>query len=36
MGALLDAAQEVRDKGTFGYLHRCLPTPELSRFMLPN
>lgn len=36
MGALLDAAQEVRDKGTFGYLDRCLPTPELNKFMLPD
>ena len=33
MTALLDAAREVKDKGTFGYLDRALPTPELNGFM---
>jgi 2-methylisocitrate lyase-like PEP mutase family enzyme len=30
---LVDAAREVKDKGTFGYLDRSLPTPELNAFM---
>jgi 2-methylisocitrate lyase-like PEP mutase family enzyme len=33
MTGLLDAAKEVRDKGTFGYLDRSIPTPELNAFM---
>jgi 2-methylisocitrate lyase-like PEP mutase family enzyme len=33
MTGLLDAAREVKDKGTFGYLDRALPTPELNAFM---
>ena len=31
--ALLDAATEVRDHGTFGYLDGTLPTPDWNRFM---
>ena len=33
MSGLLDAAREVKDKGTFGYLDRTLATPELNGFM---
>jgi 2-methylisocitrate lyase-like PEP mutase family enzyme len=33
MSGLLDAAREVKDKGTFGYLDRSLATPELNAFM---
>jgi 2-methylisocitrate lyase-like PEP mutase family enzyme len=33
MSGLLDAAREVKDKGTFGYLDRVLPTPDLNAFM---
>ncbi len=30
---LLDAAREVKDKGTFGYLERAMTTPDLNGFM---
>jgi 2-methylisocitrate lyase-like PEP mutase family enzyme len=30
---LIDAAREVQEKGSFGYLERSLATPELNRFM---
>ncbi|MDQ5848275.1 MAG: isocitrate lyase/phosphoenolpyruvate mutase family protein, partial [Pseudomonadota bacterium] len=30
---LIDAAREVQEKGSFGYLERLLTTPELNRFM---
>ena len=33
MTGLLDAAKEVREKGTFGYLDRTMPTPDLNAFM---
>ena len=33
MTSLAEAAHEVKDKGTFGYIDRSLPTAELSRFM---
>ena len=33
MGGLLDAAREVKDRGTFGYLDRAVSTPELSGYM---
>lgn len=33
MTGLLEAAREVKEKGTFGYLERSLATPELARFM---
>ncbi|WP_421999972.1 isocitrate lyase/PEP mutase family protein [Reyranella sp.] len=33
MTGLLDAAKEVKDKGTFTYLDRSIPTPELNAFM---
>ena len=33
MSGLVDAAREVKEKGTFGYLERTLTTPELSGFM---
>ena len=32
MTGLLDAAREVKDTGTFGYLDRSLATPELNKF----
>jgi 2-methylisocitrate lyase-like PEP mutase family enzyme len=33
MTSLLDAAKEVKDKGTFTYLDRAIPTPDLNAFM---
>ncbi len=33
MTGLLSAAREVRDTGQFGYLDRCLTTPELNELM---
>ena len=33
MTGLLDAAREVKEKGTFTYLERSLATPELAKFM---
>ena len=33
MTGLLDAAREVHDSGTFGYLDRSIPTAEVSRFL---
>jgi 2-methylisocitrate lyase-like PEP mutase family enzyme len=33
MTGLVDAAREVKEKGTFGYLERSLATPDLSKFM---
>jgi 2-methylisocitrate lyase-like PEP mutase family enzyme len=33
MGALIGAAREVKDQGTFGYLDRALSSAELSAFM---
>jgi 2-methylisocitrate lyase-like PEP mutase family enzyme len=33
MTALAEAAREVKDKGTFGYLDRSMTTPELNGFM---
>ena len=33
MSGLIDAAREVKEKGSFGYLDRSLTTPELNGFM---
>ncbi len=33
MTGLLEAAREVKDKGTFGYLDHALTTPELNAFL---
>jgi 2-methylisocitrate lyase-like PEP mutase family enzyme len=33
MSGLLDAACEVIDKGQFGFLDRCVTTPELHKLM---
>ncbi len=33
MSGLLDAAKEVKDKGTFTYLDRAMATPDLNAFM---
>jgi 2-methylisocitrate lyase-like PEP mutase family enzyme len=33
MTGLLDAAKEVKEKGTFGYLDHSIPTPDLNAFM---
>jgi 2-methylisocitrate lyase-like PEP mutase family enzyme len=33
MTGLLTAAREVKDRGTFGYLDHCVPTPELNALM---
>src|SRR5437870_200592 len=30
---LVEAAREVKDKGTFGYIDRSIPTPDLAAFM---
>ena len=33
MSGLFDAAREVKDAGTFGYLDRVLTTPQLNSWM---
>ena len=33
MAGFLDAAREVRDAGQFGFLDRCMTTPELNQLM---
>jgi 2-methylisocitrate lyase-like PEP mutase family enzyme len=33
MTGFLDAAREVKDTGQFGFLDRCVTTPELNKFM---
>jgi 2-methylisocitrate lyase-like PEP mutase family enzyme len=33
MSGLVDAAREVKDKGTFGYVETTMATPELNTFM---
>ncbi|MDO9714112.1 isocitrate lyase/PEP mutase family protein [Paracraurococcus lichenis] len=33
MTGLVDAACEVKERGTFGYVEKSLPTPEINRFM---
>ncbi len=33
MSGLIDAAREVKDRGSFGYLERGLTTPELNAYM---
>ena len=33
MNAVVVAAREVQEQGTFGYLNQSLPTPDLSAFM---
>src|SRR5918998_1676986 len=33
MTGLVEAAREVRERGSFGYVEASLPTPELNRFM---
>ena len=33
MSGLIDAAREVKDTGTFGYVERGVPSPELAAFM---
>ena len=33
MTGLIDAAREVREHGTFGYLDRAIPTPDLNAYM---
>ena len=33
MSALVQALEEIRDQGTFGYLDRSRPTAELTRFL---
>ena len=33
MTGFLDAANEVRDRGQFGFLERCVTTPELNKLM---
>ncbi len=33
MTGVVEAAREVKDKGTFGYIDRSIPTPDLAAFM---
>src|SRR5256886_16281690 len=33
MSSLIDAAREVKEHGTFGYLERAFPTPDINRYM---
>jgi len=33
MTGLLDAAKEVREQGSFGYLDRAIPTPDLNKLL---
>ncbi len=33
MSGLVDAAREVKEKGTFGYIDTTIATPDLNRFM---
>ena len=33
MSGAIEAAREVKEKGSFGFLDRSLPTPEISKFM---
>jgi 2-methylisocitrate lyase-like PEP mutase family enzyme len=33
MTGLVEAAREIKDKGTFSYIDRSLPTPDLAAFM---
>jgi 2-methylisocitrate lyase-like PEP mutase family enzyme len=33
MSGLLEAAREVKEQGTFGYLERSVATPDISRYM---
>lgn len=33
ISAMIDAAKEVRDEGTFGFVDTSIPTPELAAFM---
>jgi 2-methylisocitrate lyase-like PEP mutase family enzyme len=33
MSGLIEAAKEVKEKGTFGFVERSLPTSEISKFM---
>jgi hypothetical protein len=34
MTGFLDAARQVKDTGQFGFLDRCVTTPELNRLMM--
>ena len=33
MSGFMEAAREVKEKGTFAYIERSLPTPEIAKFM---
>jgi 2-methylisocitrate lyase-like PEP mutase family enzyme len=33
MTNLVEAAREVKDKGTFNYIDRSIPSPDLAAFM---
>jgi hypothetical protein len=33
MSGLIDAAREVKEKGTFGYIERSLATAEIAKLM---
>ena len=33
MSGFMEAAREVKERGTFGYVERSLPTPEIAKFL---
>jgi 2-methylisocitrate lyase-like PEP mutase family enzyme len=33
MSGLIDAAREVSEQGSFGYLERAIATPDLSKYL---
>jgi len=33
LSGMVEAAREVKEKGSFGYLERSMSTPDLVRFM---
>ena len=33
MSGFMEAAREVKEKGTFGYVERSVPTPEIAKFL---
>jgi 2-methylisocitrate lyase-like PEP mutase family enzyme len=33
MSGAIEAAREVKEKGSFGYIERSLATPDISKFM---
>ena len=33
MSGAIEAAREVKEKGSFGYMERSLSTPDIAKFM---